>query len=68
MEFEDILIVTLVISVIVTVVVLLFGSVVKKAGFSRWWSLLLCIPIINIISIWVFAFVKWPAEFSASSK
>jgi uncharacterized membrane protein YhaH (DUF805 family) len=36
----------------------------RKAGFSGWWSLLMLIPLVNIVMIWVFAFVQWPAETS----
>jgi hypothetical protein len=35
---------------------------VDKAGFSGWFSLLGIIPIVNIIALWVFAFISWPAE------
>ena len=45
--------------------VLIFRPVVKKAGFSRWWSLLMFVPLINLIMVWVFAFMEWPAEKSA---
>ncbi|GAA5444689.1 hypothetical protein Misp06_02879 [Microbulbifer sp. NBRC 101763] len=41
---------------------LIFGSVAKKAGFSRWWGLLLIVPVVNIVLVWVLAFVKWPVE------
>lgn len=44
---------------------LIFGPVAKKAGFSRWWGLLLAVPIINVLIIWIFAFIKWPAESNA---
>lgn len=47
---------------VVVLVVLIFGTVVKKAGFTRWWSLLLFVPIVNLIMIWIFAFSKWPTE------
>lgn len=33
----------------------------RKAGFSGWWSLLMLIPLVNIVMIWVFAFSDWPA-------
>jgi hypothetical protein len=49
----------------IVVTVYIFGSVVKKAGFSRWWSLLLIVPLVNLIMVWVFAFMKWPAEKTA---
>lgn len=34
----------------------------RKAGFSGWWSLLMLVPLVNIVMIWVFAFADWPAE------
>lgn len=46
----------------IAIPVLVFGPVVKKAGFSKWWSLLVVIPIVNIVMIWVFSFIKWPAQ------
>ena len=57
------LIIILIIIAIPTV--LIFRPVVKKAGFSRWWSLVLIVPLINLIMVWVFAFMEWPAEKSA---
>ena len=36
--------------------------IATKAGFSGALSLLLLIPLVNIIMIWVFAFVKWPNQ------
>lgn len=34
--------------------------ILHKAGFSGWWALLLLIPIVNIVFVWVFAFINWP--------
>ena len=36
------------------------GRIAKKAGFSKWYSLVLLYPPLGIITIWVFAFVRWP--------
>lgn len=55
----------IIILVLFVIPVVVFGPVVKKAGFSRWWSLLLILPLINLIMVWVFAFMDWPAEKSA---
>jgi membrane protein DedA with SNARE-associated domain len=41
------------------------GPVVKKAGFSWWWSLILLVPVINVVMVWRFAFMEWPAEKNA---
>ena len=51
--------------VMIAVPILIFGPVAKKAGFSRWWSLLLVIPLVNLIVIWVFSFMEWPVEKNA---
>ena len=36
--------------------------IVKKAGFHGALSLLGLVPVVNIVLLWVFAFVKWPNE------
>jgi hypothetical protein len=37
------------------------GNIARKAGFSRWLSLLLLVPLVNIVIIWMFAFSPWPS-------
>ena len=39
--------------------------VVGKAGYAGAWSLLVLVPLVNIIALWVFAFSRWPREKSA---
>ena len=42
--------------------VIVYGQIAKRAGFSRWWSLLLLFPVIgNLVPI-LFAVVPWPVE------
>ena len=36
-------------------------QILRKAGYSGWWSLLTLVPLVNIAMIWVFAFSDWPA-------
>lgn len=48
--------------VIIALVLWTCARISRKAGFSGWWSLLMLIPLVNIVMIWVFAFVQWPAE------
>jgi uncharacterized membrane protein YhaH (DUF805 family) len=38
------------------------ARVLRKAGFSSWYSLLSFLPVINVICLWVFAFIDWPVE------
>ena len=33
----------------------------RRAGYSGWWSLLMLVPIVNVVVLWVFAFSSWPA-------
>ena len=56
------LIVIIVILCIISIPVWLFSKILNKAGFSGWFSLLGIIPIVNLIALWVFAFIPWPAE------
>ncbi|MGR9085646.1 MAG: hypothetical protein ACU841_01050 [Gammaproteobacteria bacterium] len=35
--------------------------ILSKAGFDGWWTLVLLIPIVNILMIWGFALARWPA-------
>ena len=53
--------------IIIFLLVLLgvFGQILKKAGYSRFWALLLLIPGINVLLIWVFSFLNWPSSESA---
>ncbi len=49
--------------IVVVVLILYFIPVVKilnKAGYSGWWSLLILVPLVNIIMFYVFAFADWP--------
>lgn len=41
--------------------VAVFGSIVSRAGYSRWWLLTMVIPVLNLVMLWVFAFADWPA-------
>jgi len=50
--------------IVIVVLVLYFVPIVKilhKAGYSGWWSLIVLVPVVNIIMFYVFAFANWPA-------
>jgi hypothetical protein len=36
-------------------------QIIGKAGYSRWWGVLMLIPLVNLIMLWVFAMSRWPA-------
>ena len=39
----------------------IFGRILNRAGYSRWWLLTTLVPLLNLIMLWVFAFAAWPA-------
>lgn len=51
----------LVIIVGIALIVLPFWRIFTKAGYSGAWSLLMLIPVVNVIIFYVFAFSSWPA-------
>jgi hypothetical protein len=52
------------------IIVLIFSAVfvvpcwriVRRAGYSGAWSLVTMVPLLNIVMLWVFAYVRWPNE------
>lgn len=44
------------------VVLIVFGQIAKRAGFSRLWSLTLLLPVIGGFMPVLFAMVPWPVE------
>jgi len=51
----------LVILVVVLVMVLPYWKIFKKAGFAPALSLLMLVPLVNIIMLFFLAFSEWPA-------
>jgi hypothetical protein len=46
--------------VIVGVMVAIWGTIFKKAGYSFWLGLLMIVPLANLIWLLIFAFSTWP--------
>jgi hypothetical protein len=46
---------------LLAVPLLMLGRVVRRAGFSPWWALVVLVPLVNLVALWVFAYVRWPA-------
>jgi uncharacterized membrane protein YhaH (DUF805 family) len=45
----------------IVAIVLPFWKIFTKAGYTGWWSLLVLIPLVNVIVVYIFAFSSWPA-------
>ena len=44
------------------IVIIPFWKIYAKAGFSKWLSLLMIVPLVNLIVLYVVAFSTWPAH------
>lgn len=42
------------------IVIIPFWRIFAKAGYSSWLSLLMIIPVVNIILLYFLAFANWP--------
>jgi hypothetical protein len=45
-----------------TIVIIPFWRICTRAGYSPWLSLLLAIPLVNIIFVYYLAFSEWPSQ------
>ena len=52
---------------ILAIVLVPAWRILKRTGYSGWWSLLVFIPFVNLCSLWLLAFVRWPALNEPSS-
>ena len=43
-------------------IVVPFWLIFAKAGYSKWLSLLMVIPVVNLIALYFLAFSKWPSQ------
>ena len=47
-------------AIIILLIVFPFWRIFKRAGLSEPISLLVLVPVANIVAIWYLAFAKWP--------
>jgi len=48
--------------VVAAVVILPFWFIFSKAGHSKWLSLLMVVPLVNLILLYFLAFSQWPSQ------
>ena len=41
--------------------------ILRRMGYSGWWAILAAISPINVIGLWVLAFIPWPIERPAAN-
>jgi hypothetical protein len=47
--------------ILAAVIIIPFWQIFSKAGYSGWFSLLMVLPLINLIALYVLAFSDWPS-------
>jgi hypothetical protein len=58
----QLLILLVVLVLVLSIPYYVYGPVAAKAGFSKWWSLLMIVPVVNVLLVWVFAYIQWPVN------
>jgi hypothetical protein len=48
--------------IVAVIVVIPFWKIFQKAGFPPAFSLLMLIPIVNVVAIYFVAFAQWPNQ------
>ena len=48
--------------VMALVMILPFWFIFSKAGFSKWLSLLMVVPLVNLFLLYFLAFSQWPNQ------
>lgn len=38
------------------------ARILRRLGFPGWWVVGALIPYVNVVGLWVLAFMKWPIE------
>ncbi len=51
----------LVLIIFIAIACIPYWVIAEKAGYSGWLSLLMLVPLVNVVMLWVFAFSEWPA-------
>ena len=46
--------------VFAALIIVPFWFIFKKAGYSQWLSLLMVVPIVNVVMLYFLAFSDWP--------
>ncbi len=48
--------------VLAVVFVIAYVQIVRRAGYSGWWILILLVPVLNVVMLLIFAYKEWPIQ------
>ena len=43
-------------------------KILGRAGHSAWWSVLVLIPVVNMVALWIFSRAPWPTRERAAKR
>lgn len=58
---------SIVIVIIAILVIIPAAMILRRLGYSPWWAIIAPISPLNILGLWIIAFVKWPVETALKS-
>jgi carbon starvation protein CstA len=44
------------------------AKILQRLGMSRWWTIVVFVPLCNLMGLWALAFVRWPKLDQQSAK
>lgn len=47
---------------VLAVFLIAYTNVISRAGYSRWWILIMLVPIVNLVFLLLFCFKEWPIQ------
>ena len=52
--------------IMIAVMVIPVAKILGRIGFSQWWAAVVVVPMVNLIFLWVLAFIDWPRDKAAT--
>jgi hypothetical protein len=52
--------------IMIAVMVIPVAKILGRIGFNQWWAAVAIVPMVNLIFLWVLAFIDWPSDEAAT--
>ncbi len=52
--------------IMIAVTVIPVAKILGRIGFNQWWAAVAIVPMVNLIFLWVLAFIDWPRDKAAT--
>ena len=47
---------------VAAILIVPYAQILRRVGMSPWLALLYLVPLVNLVFLWVFAFMRWPRD------